>query len=201
MALNQYRMTMPFAGRIIEQHISRGEVLKEDNAAFVVADASRMWVMARVSERDLNAVRPGQEGMVTLSSLPGRTFPAAVDFIGSRLDSETRTARARVVLDNPDQVLRAGMFAVLTVVVPGVEKSEAFLVPAAAVQGDGEDALVFRVLGPGRYEAVRVTRLAQSDALVEIAGPLQSGDALASGDTFVLKSLAGGEEMGAGHAH
>jgi len=200
-ALNRYRMTMPFAGTIIRQHITLGEMLTEGSAAFVVADTSRVWVMAQVSERDLNAIRPGQIGVMSFNGLPNRGFRGVVDFISSEIDRETRTARMCLVLDNPGGMLRAGMFGQTSVLVPNEKEAETFLVPKAALQRMAHGPVAFREIEPGRYEMVAVAIVVASEEFAEVTGPLQPGDRLVTGDTFILKSQAGKAGMASGHHH
>ncbi len=199
--LNRYRMTMPFDGKIIEQHITLGEVLTTGRTAFVVADTRVVWVMARVSERDLNAVRVGQKGVATFKGLPNRVFPGIVDFIGSQVDRESRTAPIRLVLNNPRGLLRAGMFGQVTVQVTHTKEANAYLVPKTALQRIKNGHVAFRQREPGEYEMVSVTVIAESNEFAEITGPLQPGDRLVAGDTFILKSQANQEALAGDHDH
>ena len=199
--LNRYRMTMPFDGKIIEQHITLGEVLNTERTAFIVADTSQVWVMARVTERDLDAIRVGQKAVATFKGIPGRTFPGMIDFISSQIERDSRTAQIRLVLENPHEMLRAGMFGEVTVLVPNTKETDAFLVPKAALQRVKDGFVAFRQLERGRYEMVPVTVLTQSNDFAEVTGVLQPGDQLVTGDTFILKSQANKENLVGDHDH
>ena len=61
--------------------------------------------------------------------------------------------------------------------------------------------VVFQATGPGEYKLVPVLVLGRSREFAEVTGAIFIGDAVAIGDTFVLKSEAGKEEMGGGHSH
>ena len=200
-SLNRYQMTAPFEGQVTEQHITLGEVVREDRAAFVVVDTRTMWVMAQVPERDLSTVRTGVEGLVQLTGLPQNSFSGTVDFISHQLDRNTRTAAARLVLDNPTQLLRAGMYGSLAVTIENPKQSGGFLVPQSALQQLGDQKVVFRQLEPGNYQMITVSILAQSGGFAEVMGDLSVGNRLVTGDTFILKSIAAKESMGEGHAH
>ena len=200
--LNRYRMTMPFDGRIIEQHITRGEVLDERDAAFVVADTRSMWVNARVPERDLAQVSEGLEALVTVKSLGGAAFNGRIEYLSSQLDPETRTALARLTLPNPDGLLRAGMFAEVTVLVPRQSAtSGGLIVPSAAIQRVKDGQVVFKRMGEGTYESIPVTILRITANAAEVSGELAAGDSLATGDLFILKSQVSKHELGSGHSH
>lgn len=199
--LNRYAMKMPFEGTIIEQHITLGEILQMDRPPFVVADTDRMWVLARVNERDLGKVRKGQLAHVRLDAFPDESFSAKIDYVGSSLDRDTRTATARLVLKNRQGKLKAGMFGQVRVMVPNERESGALLLPKGALQRMEDSHVVFKQLEEGHYEMVSVTVVASSEDYVEVSGELKSGDLVATGDTFILKSVAGREAMGEGHSH
>lgn len=199
--LNRYRMTMPFDGKIIEQHITLGEVLNTERTAFIVADTTQVWVMARVTERDLSAVRIGQKAVATFKGIPGHIFSGTVDFIGSQIERDSRTAQIRLVLENQREILRAGMFGEVAVLVPNTKEADAFLVPKAALQRVKEGFVAFRQLEPGRYEMVPITVLTESNDFAEVTGALQPGDQLVTGDTFILKSQANKENLVGDHDH
>ena len=200
-SLNRYQITAPFKGQVTEQHITLGEVVKEDRAPFVVVDTRTMWVMAQVPERDLSSVRSGIEGVVQFTGLPQTSFSGTVDFISHQLDRNTRTAAARLVLENPNQLLRAGMYGSLAVTFPNPKQSGGFLVPQSALQMLGDQRMVFRQIEPGNYQMISVSILAQSGGFAEVMGDLNDGDRLVTGDTFILKSIAAKERLGEGHAH
>ena len=78
---------------------------------------------------------------------------------------------------------------------------EGMLVPAAALQRVKDGFVVFQATGPGEYKLVPVLILGKTREFAEVRGAISIGDMVAIGDTFVLKSEAGKEEMGGGHAH
>ena len=76
-------------------------IVKEGEVLFEIADFSRMWFVFDAYERDLAWIRTGQMVEVTTPSVPGKVFTAPVAFIDPNLAMETRTAKVRVILDNP----------------------------------------------------------------------------------------------------
>lgn len=197
--LNRYMMQMPFDGVLVRQHISLGEVLSGEQVAFTVVDPSRMWIMARVPERDIRHLRKGLKALVSLAGIPDQRFEATLDYVSYDLDRETRTAEARLVLANPDGLLRAGMMAEVSLVLDG--SSDRLLVPKIATQRTSDGVVVFVKHTNDEYEMVPVTILREGRSLVEVSGGLQAGMVLATGDLFILKSEAGKEAMGGGHSH
>ncbi len=199
--LTRYMITAPFSGTVAEQHISPGEVLKEDDRAFVLVDKSQVWVMARVFERDIRKLEPGRDVSVSLEAFPGEVFQGRLDYIGSSLDEETRTVEARVILHNPQGKFIAGMFGQVTVQKAANPNHANWLVPSSGVQRMKGGDVVFQWIGEGVFKPVPVRVINRTGDFVEISGPLQADDRITSGDIFILKSEAEKASMGEGHSH
>ena len=200
-ALTRYEIRAPFGATVVERHITQGETIGLDDQVYFLAQLDPVWVMGRASERDIRKIKIGQRALIHLDALPGEEFEGRVDYVGSMLDPKSRTAEVRVVLPNPEQDLRAGMFGRMTIFLDEHEHAEAMLVPLDAVQRTETGDVVYRIRAEGEYEVVAVEVLHASEDFAEVQGALAEGDVVAAGDTFVLKSEAGKEEMGGGHSH
>ncbi len=102
----------PFAGTVLERSLSLGGQALPGDKLLLLADTSRVWVITTIHEREVAAVLEAKAGgpveaELTLSAYPGRTFRGRVDHVGGTLDEVTRTAKARVVVLNPGDLLRA----------------------------------------------------------------------------------------------
>lgn len=127
-------LTAPITGTIIEQNVTPSSgVRSPDNAPnlLTIADLSHVWVLCDVYENDLPRVHLGEVARVRLSAYPGRVLTGRVGNIGSVLDSTLRTAKVRVEMENPDGVMKVGMFATATLVSPRTERR--VVVPADAL--------------------------------------------------------------------
>lgn len=185
----------PISGIIIAKAIARGEALKEDREIYTIADVSTIWTSVTVYPRDLNAVRVGQKAKVkaTASNIESE---GTVTYISTLIGGQTRTATARVELDNADNKWRPGMFVNVELV------SEEIQVPVAvatsAIQTFRDWSVVF-----GRYDQyfeVRPLELGRSDGEnVEVLEGLTAGEIYAGGNSFALKAELG--KAGASHDH
>ncbi len=194
----------PMPGVIVARHLTRGELVNTDTPLYTIADLSRVWVMGRAYERDIRFLKPGQKATVRLDAFPGERFEGDIDYVASQLDPDSRTVEVRVVLPNPHGRLRAGMFGTVIIHVSNetdAQEQLGILVPAAALQRVRGGFEVFQVLGEGEYKRVPVRVLAKSREFAEVSGAVSVGDQVIIGDTFVLKSEAGKDEMGEGHEH
>ncbi|MBN8980943.1 MAG: efflux RND transporter periplasmic adaptor subunit, partial [Rhizobiales bacterium] len=101
----------PQDGEIVERNATNGMRAGAGDVLFRIADHDVVWVMVDVAERDLSLIAVGQKASVRLRAYPDRVFNGEVTLIYPHLMAETRTARLRIELPNPDDVLRPDMYA------------------------------------------------------------------------------------------
>lgn len=195
----------PIAGTISARHATVGEVIGASDILFEITDISRVWVVGRVYQQHAGQVHEGSAAVLSLQAYPGRTFAGTLDYVAPALDEHTRTLPVRVVLDNPDKLLRPGLFGTLSIRPEsdkrGPEQSVAAVL-ASALQRLGEQTVVFIPDGQeGAFRAVSVVPLAHSGDLVPIEDGLAAGDRYVADGAFVLKSELSRSQLGEGHNH
>lgn len=195
--LMRYEITAPFAGVIIDKHITLGELVKEDAPVFIIADLQTVWVDLDVFAKDLPFVEKGQTCRI---SLENQTLDGRIDFISPVLDPRTRTATARVILDNPDGRLRPGLF--VTANLFEDVSTGRLIVPRAAVQTVNGEPCVFVPEARG-YALRPVTPGHSSAEYVEILAGLQEDEQVVTKGAFDLKAkiVTGTLDSHAGHGH
>src|SRR5258706_5494456 len=92
----------PVSGYITERNALPSVSVQPEMRLFTVADLSSVWVQAQVFQNDLGRIKVGAPATLTVSTFPGRTFRGRVDFIYPQLDTDTRTAKVRIVSSNSD---------------------------------------------------------------------------------------------------
>ena len=186
-ALNRFEIRAPFDGTVIEKHLALGEAVKEDAGIFTVADLGTVWAEFAVAPKDLATVRVGQKAVVSSSAFESKV-EGVVSYVGALLGEQTRTARARVTLTNPQGAWRPGLF--VTVAVLGDDQAVALAVSADAIQTIGSQQVAFKAV-PGGFVATAV-KVGRTDGKnVEVLAGLKPGDKVASSNTFVLKADLG----------
>lgn len=182
-SLTRYEMTAPLEGTVVEKHMVLGEMVGLETDAFVVADLSRVWVDFRVYPQDVSRIQPGQRVILTLD--PNQQAEGTIAYVSPVLSETTRTALARVVLDNTGGHWQPGQYVTGQVVVDKV--AVALRVPAEAVERLDGQAVVFVPEEEGfRPQTVTLGRV--SDRYVEIVGGLEAGQSLVVRGAYTLKS-------------
>lgn len=194
-SLARYEIEAPFEGTVIHRNMALGEMLKEDADAFVVADLSSVWVNIHVYPKDLSHVRKGQQ--VTIST--GNGIPdiqGSIEYVEPVVGDKTRAAIARVVLPNPSQELRPGLFITAKLVVKVVDVP--LLVPKDALQTvEGKPTVFVREDEGFEPRTVRIGK--SDDNNVEILSGLKQGEEFCAKGAFVLKAEAGKGEAAREH--
>ncbi len=197
-SFTRYRITAPIDGTVIEKHITLGENIKEDDNVFTIADLSSVWVDIDIYQKDLGKIRKDQRVVIK----PGHGLPEAIGeiaWVSPLVGEETRTALARVILPNPEGVLRPGLF--ITARIATQQMKAEVVIPVSALQSIDGKPTVFVKTEDGF--AARPVRLgARSGESVEVLSGLHPGERFAATNTFVLKSELNRSALEhAGHAH
>jgi multidrug efflux pump subunit AcrA (membrane-fusion protein) len=195
----KYEVRAPIAGQIVARHVSRGEKIGDDSDLFTIADTSSVWVDLTVYLKDLHAVRAGDELTIQAEHSDQETH-GTIAMVSPVVDRETRTAKARVVLDNAKGDWRPGMFVVGLVRTSAKELAVA--IPKHAVQTIEGKSVVFVPEGDA-FEAVPVQTGRSDRERVEIVAGLEPGARFVANGAFELKAKLVTSSLGshAGHGH
>lgn len=193
----RYEILAPFDGIIIDRHIAIGERLKDDSIVFTIADLDTVWVNLTVYQRDLESIHAGQQVLLASSQMH-HEFKGIVDYVSPIVDEATRTATARVVVDNREGVWRPGVF--ITAEVDIDAESAALVLPRSALQNFEGRTVVFVKTWEGFVpQPVEVGRMDRDQ--VEILSGMDGGEDYVVSNAFVLKSELEKNSFGHGHAH
>jgi Cu(I)/Ag(I) efflux system membrane fusion protein len=177
----------PMSGTVVSRTVYEGQYVEINDRLFEIGDFSRMWFVFDVYEADLAWVRPGQTVALSLASLPGQLLTAPVDFIDPNLNETTRTARARVVLDNADRRLLHRQTGIATV---RLDAPDVLLVPRSAVLQHCGTPVVFVARDEHAYAATRIRLGRIGDTTAEVLGGLAEGDRVVTQGGLILDGQA-----------
>jgi multidrug efflux pump subunit AcrA (membrane-fusion protein) len=177
----------PADGVVIEKMAIAGQMMKPGERIYRLADFSHVWVLAQIYEQDLPFVHAGQDATIRATYGPERTIDGHVELLLPRVEDETRSATARIVLPNPDGSLRPGMF--VDVRFAAQIAADAVLVPDLAVLRSGEHNTVFLANTDGSFEPreVRLGLRSQGN-LYQVLDGLAGGERVVTSGQFMLDS-------------
>ena len=172
-------------GVVLEKKAVMGQRFMPGEILYQIADLSTVWMLADVFEQDLGMIHPGQLVTIRVDAYPDKVFNGEVAFIYPAVTPETRTAIVRIVLPNPDGVLKPDMYA-------RVEfssfhsKDKVLTVPDSAVLDTGTRRVVLVDLGAGRFEPRTVKLGMHADGYAEVLGGLRAGEAVVVKANFLI---------------
>lgn len=174
----------PQDGEIVERNAVNGMRAAPGDVLFRIVDHDMVWVMVDVAERDLALIAVGQKVTVRPRAYPDRPFIGKVTLIYPHLKAETRTARVRIELPNPDDVLRPDMYADVEIAT-GTE-APVLTVSSSAVIDSGERQIVLLDKGEGRFEPRPVKLGRRGGGRIEIKEGLSENDKVVVSGNFLI---------------
>ncbi len=129
--ISQKLVRAPFDGELGVRHVEVGQYLTAGTQIVTLTDLSMLYANFTVPEKGSAALKVGQTVRVAVDAYPGRTFEGKITAIEPQIATDTRNIRVQATIDNPDHILKPGMFATTTVVLP--DKPPVVTVPETAV--------------------------------------------------------------------
>jgi membrane fusion protein, heavy metal efflux system len=139
----------PIAGRVTARTAAPGDFVQPGNAPapYSVADISRIWMNASVTESDMPRVRKGQPVHVSVMAFPGRVFDGEISMVGATVDPQLHRGLVRAEIDDPKHELLPGMFASFVIVTGAPVTAVAVPVDGVVREGDGTMTVWFATDG------------------------------------------------------
>jgi Cu(I)/Ag(I) efflux system membrane fusion protein len=176
--------TSPRDGIVLERNVTEGMRAQPGDVLFRIADHRVVWAIVDVAERDLGSVAIGQRAVVRARSFPGRQFSGKVNLIYPQITKETRTARVRVELPNPELLLIHDMYVDAEIETGSAESVLA--IPESAVLDSGSRQAVLVDKGEGRFEPREVKLGHRGEGYVEVRDGLAEDDPVVTSANFLI---------------
>src|SRR3984957_17174882 len=184
----------PIAGRITARTAAPGDFVQPGNAPapYSVADISRIWMNASVTESDMPLVRKGQHVHFAVMAFPGRVFDGEVSTVGATVDPQLHRGLVRAEIDDPKHELLPGMFASFVIVIGPPVSGVA--VPAEGVVREGNGTMTVWLATDGHHFTRRTVKVGlQCAGYDQILEGLGSGTQIVTKGAVFLDVLASGE--------
>jgi membrane fusion protein, heavy metal efflux system len=185
----------PISGRVVTRNAAPGLLTQPGTppAPFQVADVSTMWMIANVIETDAPAFKVGQPVEARVPAYPDKTFKGHVTNVGSIIDPNTRRQLVRSEIEDPEHLLRSGMYASFVIRVGDPVRSLA--VPEAGVVREGDGTMTVWTTRDSRHFVKRIVQTGiRQDGWVQILEGLQPGETVVTdGAVFLSNKLLLGD--------
>lgn len=178
----------PAAGEVMRKTVIEGQHIAPGQALMQINDVSQIWLLVDVYEQDLDWVKEGLTATIELPYQPGTRYTGTLGYLYYMLNTETRSAQARIVLPGRPRMLRPGMYAVATIA--GTPTALSPVVSEEALLYTGEQRLVLVALGNGRFQPQPVEVGITSNGHVQILDGLQGGEEVVVRAQFLIDSEA-----------
>ena len=191
LTLKNTQIRAPFSGLITTKWMNEGDVFTLMPGAagsptiLTLMQFNPVKILINIPERDISSISMGQKAMVRVDVIPNQVFQGEITRIDPAIDPMTRTFGAEIKVENPQQILRPGMFSRVSIF---VGRENIVAVPREAL---------IRQLGTSHYYAFvvqngiakrRNVKLGQRfDELFEIKSGLNVGEAIVIEGQYLLK--------------
>ena len=186
----QVKQSITFYARqsgVVEQlNVREGYFVKPENSLMDIASTEQVWVIVDVHERQLPYLQQGAQAVMTLDYLPQMRWLGEVEYVYPSLNKTTRTAQVRLRFDNPNDALKANMFA--KVAITASNNAPTLSVPQQAVINTAEGQRVVLALGDGRFQSVSVRTGRVASGWVEVLAGLDEDQQVVTSGQFLLDS-------------
>jgi cobalt-zinc-cadmium efflux system membrane fusion protein len=175
----------PLSGFVIERSITSGQFIQGDNTPLLtIADLSSVWVLVDVFERDIHLVHVGQKVQVIATAYQDRHFTATVERISDKVDPDTRTLKVRLLVPNPNLLLKPEMFisASLELSAGGA----AMTVPATAVFSEDSKTFLFAEVGERSFARRQVSAAPDGEGRLRVTSGLRPNDRVVTDGALLL---------------
>ncbi len=180
-ALEKQRSDMilraPRSGIIAYRNAEVGAMAAAGTKAFTLVDNGHINVDCTIGENDAAILQAGMEVNVTIDAL-GKDFLGKIIFVSPAMDEDSKSYRVRVSLDNPDNTVKAGLFAHTAVDI--LQRPQTIFVPQSAVLTRNGEQYVFVLREDGTVER----RVVKIGLLNDVSEEILEG--LAEGEKVVL---------------
>ncbi|MBR1198151.1 efflux RND transporter periplasmic adaptor subunit [Bradyrhizobium sp. AUGA SZCCT0240] len=194
--ISQKQVRAPFDGELGVRRVEVGQYLTAGTQIVSLTDLSRLFANFTVTEKDSGALKVGQIVRIGVDAYPGRKFEGKITTIEPQIATDTRNIRVQATIDNPERILKPGMFATTTVVLP--DKPPVITIPETAVDytlyGDSVYLLTEKKEDDGKTSLTAVRTFVQTgnriDGRAEILKGLKPGDRVVAVGQLKLQSGA-----------
>lgn len=175
---------IPSDGILNRLEIRKGHYVMVNAEIGHIQDLSTVWVEVAIPEKDLGLIKEGDHARITIAGSSAE-LEATVDYIYPSITPETRTGRIRLVVANPDYLLKPAGYAI---VIFADGKQKTLTIPNSAILRDSRGEHVIISLGGGKFQAREVKTGRSSEGRTEIIHGLSHEEEIVTNGQFLIDS-------------
>jgi Cu(I)/Ag(I) efflux system membrane fusion protein len=190
--LENFPVYATVSGTVSEKLVEQGDYIKQGQPLLKITKLNTVWANFDVYENQIDLFRKGQEMTITTNAHSNKEFKGKVSFIDPVLDTQTRTVKLRVVLNNADNLLKPGMFVEGKIEAVPPAMGTALNIPSSAVLWTGERSVVYIKSNPEKpvFEMREVKLGNHIGENYEVLNGLDNGDEIVTHGTFTIDAAA-----------
>src|SRR5436309_14040363 len=108
--ISQKLVRAPFDGELGVRKVEVGQYLTAGTQIVSLTDLDQLYANFTVTEKDSSQLKVGQTSRISGGDYPGRTFEGKINAIEPQIATDTRNIHVQATIDNPDHILKPGMF-------------------------------------------------------------------------------------------
>lgn len=169
------------SGTVISRKVNLGQVVQPAEELFIIADLSRVWVVAEVPEQQVDLIKVGEEVVVEIPALGDKQYRAKLIFEGDVVNPETRTVTIRSELKNDDREIKPDMLVSMLIQSRPEQK---LAVPTQSIVRENDATYVYVLLAPNKFRLREVTLGAEHYGMVHVESGLAIGEKIVADGAF-----------------
>ncbi|WP_162419500.1 efflux RND transporter periplasmic adaptor subunit [Cyclobacterium roseum] len=191
--LERFAVLADRSGIVIQRKVTEGDYVGTGTALFDLVNLSSVWVMLDIYATHLPFVRNGDLVSLTIEGIPGETFEAPISYLDPFIDPDTRTAQARLLLNNPGDRLKPEMFVNARIQTSGNLEEGIFNIPRTALLWSGKRSVVYVQVPDSEYPAYEMREVSigpRNGETYPVMSGLQAGEEVVSNGVFSIDAAA-----------
>ncbi|UVR00907.1 efflux RND transporter periplasmic adaptor subunit [Parabacteroides distasonis] len=174
----------PISGEVVKDRIVIGQYMKEDaEPVAVIADLSKVWVVAHVKEKDLSLIQTLDEVEIRLVAMPDKPISGKIYHISEMLDPDTRSVEVLIECDNTTRLMKPEMYGTVKL---SDREAEVIRIPTSAILQEEENMYVLVELGNNDYRKQKIETGLTEDGKTVVLSGLNVGDEIVATGAFYL---------------
>jgi len=169
------------AGTVISRKVNLGQVVQPAEELFIIADLSRLWVVAEVPEQQIDLIDTGEEVLVEIPALNNKKYKAKLIYEGDIVNPQTRTVTIRSDIANINKEIKPDMLASMLIQSNPMLK---LAVPLESIVRENNQTYVFVQMAPDKFRLREVQLGEESNGLVIIASGIEEGELVVAEGAF-----------------